>query len=245
MANMFSNLISNFASYFAQGENDVEELETEEEYEELDEFEEEYEETEEFSSKEEEEVTTSSRQNQSEEKSSSTVSQPYAPSNTAVADRNYNMTRRNYQAETESNETSTYTRPRILPQKIVKESNVSPLQNRQETALNQQQFKSETEEKTTIVLKYPRRYEDAPEIVDLLIENECILIDFQFMLDAQARRCLDYLDGASHVLYGKLQKVGSTMYLLTPMNVTVDIEEMSISNSNSNDLPYDYDLKLR
>jgi FtsZ-interacting cell division protein YlmF len=66
---MFSNLISNFASYFAQGENDVEELETEEEYEELDEFEEEYEETEEFSSKEEEEVTTSSRQNQSEEKS--------------------------------------------------------------------------------------------------------------------------------------------------------------------------------
>ena len=59
---------------------------------------------------------------------------------------------------------------------------------------------------TTIALKFPRKYEDAQEIVDLLIVNECVLIDFQYMLDAQARRCLDFIDGASKVLYGSLQK---------------------------------------
>ena len=46
--------------------------------------------------------------------------------------------------------------------------------------------------KTTIAIKYPKKYEDAQEIVELLIENECVLIDFQYMLEAQARRCLAY-----------------------------------------------------
>ena len=86
--------------------------------------------------------------------------------------------------------------------------------------------------KTTIAIKYPKKYEDAQEIVELLIENECVLIDFQYMLEAQARRCLDFIDGASKVLTGNLQKVGSSMYLLTPINVVVDIEEISLSHGN-------------
>ena len=47
--------------------------------------------------------------------------------------------------------------------------------------------------KATIAIKYPKKYEDAQEIVELLIENECVLIDFQYMLEAQARRCLDFI----------------------------------------------------
>ena len=100
------------------------------------------------------------------------------------------------------------------------------------------------QEQTTIALKYPRKYEDAQEIVDLLIVNECVLIDFQYMLDAQARRCLDFIDGASKVLYGTLQRVGSSMYLLTPSNVSVNIEEMNIPN-NGQDIGFDFDMKRR
>lgn len=99
-------------------------------------------------------------------------------------------------------------------------------------------------DQTTIALKYPRKYEDAQEIVDLLIVNECVLIDFQYMLDAQARRCLDFIDGASKVLYGTLQKVGSSMYLLTPSNVSVNIEDMNIPN-NGQDIGFDFDMKRR
>ncbi|GAA0058983.1 cell division protein SepF [Streptococcus canis] len=99
-------------------------------------------------------------------------------------------------------------------------------------------------DQTTIALKYPRKYEDAQEIVDLLIVNECVLIDFQYMLDAQARRCLDFIDGASKVLYGTLQKVGSSMYLLTPSNVSVNIEEMNIP-TNGQDIGFDFDMKRR
>lgn len=97
---------------------------------------------------------------------------------------------------------------------------------------------------TTIVLKYPRKYDDAQEIVDLLIINECVLIDFQYMLDAQARRCLDFIDGASKVLYGSLQKVGSSMYLLTPANVIVNVDDFSALN-NAQDMNFDFDMKRR
>ena len=97
---------------------------------------------------------------------------------------------------------------------------------------------------TTIALKFPRKYEDAQEVVDLLNNNECVLIDFQYMLDAQARRCLDFIDGASKVLYGTLQKVGSSMYLLTPFNVIVNVEELPMPN-NGQDVGFDFDMKRR
>ena len=42
-------------------------------------------------------------------------------------------------------------------------------------------------EKVTIDVRYPRRYEDATDIVDLLAGNESILIDFQYMTEVQAR----------------------------------------------------------
>lgn len=114
---------------------------------------------------------------------------------------------------------------------------VNAMAERREALASQQ-------EQITIALKYPRKYEDAQEIVDLLIVNECVLIDFQYMLDAQARRCLDFIDGASRVLYGSLQKVGSSMYLLTPANVVVDIEEMNIPKTNP-ESGFDFDMKRR
>ena len=62
--------------------------------------------------------------------------------------------------------------------------------------------------KATIAIKYPKKYEDAQEIVELLIENRNVfLIDFQYMLEAQARRCLDFIDGASRYLQATCKKL--------------------------------------
>lgn len=98
--------------------------------------------------------------------------------------------------------------------------------------------------RVTIALKYPRQYEDAQEIVDLLLKNECVLIDFQYMLEAQARRCIDFIDGASKVLFGNLKKVGSSMYLLTPGNVALDLEEVAPLQREA-DSGFDFDMKRR
>lgn len=98
--------------------------------------------------------------------------------------------------------------------------------------------------KSTIDIKFPKRYEDAPEMVNLLLDNASILIDFQYMSEQQARRCLDYLDGARSVLSGNLKKVSNTMWLLTPVNVTVHIEELrNANNGQGADTAFDFDMK--
>ncbi|MER0122594.1 cell division protein SepF [Streptococcus sp. ZJ93] len=99
-------------------------------------------------------------------------------------------------------------------------------------------------ERTMIDIKFPKKYEDAPEIVNLLLDNASILIDFQYMSEMQARRCLDYLDGARSVVAGNLKKVSNTMWLLTPVNVMVNIEELRSSNfSQGQEAQFDFDMK--
>lgn len=100
--------------------------------------------------------------------------------------------------------------------------------------------------KTTIDIKFPKRYEEAPEMVKLLLANSTILIDFQYMSEQQARRTLDYLDGARAVLSGSLKKVSNTLWLLTPVNVTVNIEEFrNLDTKKGQDSRFDFDFDLK
>ncbi|HFU4012213.1 TPA: cell division protein SepF [Streptococcus suis] len=133
-------------------------------------------------------------------------------------------------------------RPVEQPVSRKAETNIQRLNERQMELKSNSHLE---EVKTTIDIKYPKRYEDAPEIVNLLLENASILIDFQYMSDPQARRCLDYLDGARSVLAGNLKKVSNSMWLLTPVNVTVNIEEIRNANQQSgqSDLEYDFDMR--
>ena len=112
-----------------------------------------------------------------------------------------------------------------------KDANITRLHERQKELAMQNHRK---DGKVIIDVRYPRKYEDATVIVDLLTGNESILIDFQYMTEVQARRCLDYLDGARHVLAGNMKKVASTMYLLTPVNVVVNIEDIKLPDDSQN-----------
>ena len=120
-----------------------------------------------------------------------------------------------------------------------KEKNITRLHARQQELAMQSHRSTE---KVTIDVRYPRRYEDATDIVDLLAGNESILIDFQYMTEVQARRCLDYLDGARHVLAGELRKVANTMYLLTPVGVVVNIEDIRLPDGTQSE-EFDFDMK--
>ena len=130
-----------------------------------------------------------------------------------------------------------------LPQQTTvipsKDKNITRLHTRQQELAMQSQRSTD---KVTIDVRYPRKYEDATDIVDLLAGNESILIDFQYMTEVQARRCLDYLDGARHVLAGNMKKVASTMYLLTPVDVVVNIEDIKIPDESQNG-EFGFDMK--
>lgn len=103
---------------------------------------------------------------------------------------------------------------------------------------------SENEHKAVIDIKFPKRYEDATEIVNLLLGSASVLIDFQFMSETQARRCLDYIDGARSVLSGSMKKVSNTMWLLTPVHVTVNSEEIRAGKSSVEvEEQYNFDVR--
>lgn len=125
------------------------------------------------------------------------------------------------------------------PQPQSSTENITRLHARQQELA---QNRAKVDEKITIDVRYPKKYEEATEIVDLLLANESILIDFQYMTEVQARRCLDYLDGARYVLAGNLKKVASTMYLLTPINVVVNIEDIRLPNDVELS-EFDFDMK--
>lgn len=138
----------------------------------------------------------------------------------------------------ENNETG-YRRSQSRSQE---KSNLQRLNERQQELRSKGSLGEEM--RTTIDIKFPKKYEEAPEIVNLLLENISVLIDFQYMSETQARRCLDYLDGSRSVLSGNLKKVSNTMWLLTPVNVTVNIEELRTAQSGSNqDSQFDFDMR--
>ena len=148
-----------------------------------------------------------------------------------------------YQPVAEENAAPSVAPIKELPQEITttpsKDKNITRLHARQQELAMQSKRSTD---KVTIDVRYPRNYEDATEIVDLLAGNESVLIDFQYMTEVQARRCLDYLDGARHVLAGNMKKVASTMYLLTPVDVVVNIEDIKIPDESQNG-EFGFDMK--
>lgn len=97
---------------------------------------------------------------------------------------------------------------------------------------------------TRISLKHPLRYEDATSIADAFLDGQCVLVDFEYMQEPQARRCIDFLTGACRVVNGNFQRIGATIYLLTPAGVVVDIEDVR-PQTQGQEVSYDYDMKRR
>lgn len=138
----------------------------------------------------------------------------------------------------EKNEPTELRRTSSRAQSSEERTNIQRLNDRQQELLTAVEAK-----KTTIDIKFPKKYEEAPEIVNLLLDNASVLIDFQHMSETQARRCLDYLDGARSVLAGNLKKVSNTMWLLTPVNVTVKVEDLRSASTTPSESQYNFDMR--
>ncbi|MEY8514652.1 cell division protein SepF [Lactococcus taiwanensis] len=109
---------------------------------------------------------------------------------------------------------STFTKP--MSEKIVQQSTTSQSQSLAATV-------------STIAIKEPRAYADIMESARIVKNGECVLVNFKFMGDAQARRSIDFMTGVVFTLDGDIQNVGGQIFLMTPANITVDAaKEMSI-----------------
>lgn len=77
----------------------------------------------------------------------------------------------------------------------------------------------------------PKKYEDAKEITDLLMNGNTILLNMDGIGKEIAMRVIDYLKGAIQVVGGLMTKVGKTTLVVAPKNVDVSSIEAMVESA--------------
>ena len=72
-----------------------------------------------------------------------------------------------------------------------------------------------------ILTVHPRQYKDAQLIAENFREGIPVIINLSQMSDADARRLIDFASGLSQGLYGKIERVTSKVFLLSPEHVAI------------------------
>ncbi len=74
---------------------------------------------------------------------------------------------------------------------------------------------------TEILTVHPKQYRDAQVIAENFREGIPVIINLSQMSDADARRLIDFASGLSLGLYGRIERVTSKVFLLSPEHVEV------------------------
>ena len=72
-----------------------------------------------------------------------------------------------------------------------------------------------------ILTVHPKQYRDAQLIAENFREGIPVIINLSQMSDADARRLIDFASGLSLGLYGRIERVTSKVFLLSPENIAV------------------------
>ena len=76
-------------------------------------------------------------------------------------------------------------------------------------------------EMNEILTVHPRAYKDAQVIAENFREGIPVIINLSQMSEPDARRLIDFASGLSLGLYGKIERVTSKVFLLSPAHVAV------------------------
>lgn len=72
-----------------------------------------------------------------------------------------------------------------------------------------------------VVLVKPDRFEAAAEIADHLRDRRAVLMNLETTAKDTARRLIDFLSGVAYAQGGKIKKVSSNTYIITPSSVNL------------------------
>ncbi|GAA5036973.1 cell division protein SepF [Microbacterium fluvii] len=72
-----------------------------------------------------------------------------------------------------------------------------------------------------ILTVHPKQYRDAQVIAENFRDGIPVIINLSQMSDADARRLVDFASGLSLGLYGRIERVTSKVFLLSPEHVAV------------------------
>ncbi|GAA1958376.1 cell division protein SepF [Microbacterium aquimaris] len=88
-----------------------------------------------------------------------------------------------------------------------------------------------------ILTVHPKQYRDAQVIAESFREGVPVIINLSQMSDADARRLIDFASGLSLGLYGRIERVTSKVFLLSPENVSVS-GEGAVAQADPDAVPF-------
>jgi cell division inhibitor SepF len=100
------------------------------------------------------------------------------------------------------------------PVPLVSRAPVTPLPRRQPA-------RPQTPEMNEILTVHPRQYRDAQGIADSFREGVPVIINLTQMTESEARRLIDFASGLSTGLRGRIERVTSKVFLLTPEHISI------------------------
>jgi cell division inhibitor SepF len=105
-------------------------------------------------------------------------------------------------------------------QQQAKRAPVTPLHKPSTTTRN-----AAPAEMNEILTVHPKAYKDAQVIAENFRDGVPVIINLSQMTDDDARRLIDFASGLSIGLYGKIERVTSKVFLLSPSHVAVSGEQ--------------------
>jgi cell division inhibitor SepF len=79
---------------------------------------------------------------------------------------------------------------------------------------------------------HPTGFESAEEISDCIRERKSVVINLEYVNKDVARRIIDFVCGAAHVLDGQLEKVSSNIFVVVPSTYSLDSDVKEAQRAN-------------
>ena len=84
-----------------------------------------------------------------------------------------------------------------------------------------------------ILTVHPRQYKDAQEIAGAFRDGTPVIINLSQMTDGDARRLIDFSAGLTQGLQGRIERVTTKVYLLTPEHIAVAGGRMEVGEPDA------------
>ncbi|MCQ2743364.1 MAG: cell division protein SepF [bacterium] len=82
----------------------------------------------------------------------------------------------------------------------------------------------------------PRSFSESAQVVKKLIEKKTIILHLDLLDKEQSQRTIDFVCGATHALSGTAQKISDAVFIFTPSNVSLSVENNATQNKFSESL---------
>jgi cell division inhibitor SepF len=82
----------------------------------------------------------------------------------------------------------------------------------------------------------PRAFSESTQIVRKLLENKTVILHLDLLDKEQSQRTIDFVCGAAHALNGMAQKISDMVFIFTPSNVSLSVENGAAQSKFSESL---------